>query len=73
QALYGQQPEQLLVVERDRDERMRLSLFDRSSTPWRLLGSIDGVSQARYDVADERVLFTRLSASGLWSADAALS
>ncbi len=64
QALYGQQPEQLLVVERDRDERMRLSLFDRSSTPWRLLGSIDGVSQARYDVADERVLFTRLSASG---------
>lgn len=32
QALYGQQPEHLLVVERDRDERMRLSLFDRSST-----------------------------------------
>jgi len=73
QALYGQRPEQLLVVERDRDERMRLSLFDRTTTPWRLLGSIEGVSQARYDVAGERVLFTRLSASGLWSADAALT
>ena len=73
QALYGQQPEHLLVVERDPDERMRLSLFDRSVSPWRLLGSIDGVSQARYDVAGQRVLFTRLSASGLWSADAMLT
>jgi Tol biopolymer transport system component/DNA-binding winged helix-turn-helix (wHTH) protein len=73
QALYGQRPGQMLVVERDEDERMRLSLFDRTTTPWRLLGSIEGVSQARYDVAGERVLFTRLSASGLWSADAALT
>ncbi|MHC9013378.1 winged helix-turn-helix domain-containing protein [Stenotrophomonas rhizophila] len=73
QALYGQQSNQMLVVERDRDERMRLSLFDRTTTPWRLLGSIEGVSQARYDAAGERVLFTRLSASGLWSADAALT
>lgn len=73
QALYGQQSNQMLVVERDRDERMRLSLFDRTTTPWRLLGSIEGVSQARYDATGERVLFTRLSASGLWSADAALT
>ncbi len=73
QALYGRDGQQLLVVERDRDERMRLSLFDRSVTPWRLLGSIEGVSQARYDIAGERVLFTRLSAGGLWQADAALT
>jgi len=73
QVLYGQHPEQLLVVERDPDERMRLSLFDRSRTPWRLLGSIEGVSQARYDATGQRVLFTRLSAGGLWAADAALS
>lgn len=73
QALYGRDPLQVLVVERDRDERMRLSLFDRSLTPWRLIGSIEGVSQARYDVAGERVLFTRLSAGGLWQADASLS
>ncbi|WP_242883844.1 winged helix-turn-helix domain-containing protein [Stenotrophomonas maltophilia] len=73
QALYGATPEQLLVVERDADQRTRLSLFDRSVTPWRRLASIDGVSQARFDRGDGRVLFTRLASGGLWSVDAALS
>ena len=54
-------------------ERLRLSLFDRRQSPWRLLASIDGVSQARFDRSAQRVLFTRLSAGGLWSVDAQLS
>lgn len=73
QALYGATPEQLLVVERDADQHTRLSLFDRASTPWRRLASLDGVSQARFDRSSGRVLFTRLSAGGLWSVDAALT
>lgn len=73
QALHNGVDGQILVVERDRDERMQLSLFDRSSTPWRPLARIEGVSQARYDAAGKRVLFTRLGAGGLWSADTALS
>jgi Tol biopolymer transport system component/DNA-binding winged helix-turn-helix (wHTH) protein len=73
QALYAGDADHLLVVDRDAHERMRLSLFDRRASPWTLLGSIDGVSQARFDPATQRVLFTRLSAGGLWSADARLS
>lgn len=73
QALYAADAQHLLVVDRDEHERMRLSLFDRRSTPWKLLGSIDGVSQARFDPSTRRVLFTRLSAGGLWSADAQLT
>ena len=73
QALYGATPEQLLVVERDAEQRIRLSLFDRSVAPWRRLASIDGVSQARFDRGSGRVLFTRLASGGLWSVDAALS
>lgn len=73
QALYGADPGQLLVVERDADQHTRLSLFDRSTQPWRRLASLDGVSQARFDRSSGRVLFTRLAAGGLWSVDAALS
>ncbi|WP_313243385.1 winged helix-turn-helix domain-containing protein [Stenotrophomonas sp.] len=73
QALYGEDDQHVLVIERDGQERMRLLLFDRSTTDWRLLGSIEGVSQARFDRSGRRVLFTRLSAGGLWSADARLS
>lgn len=69
QALYAGDNDHLLVVERDHDEHMRLSLFDRRSTPWKLLGHVDGVSQARLDPGNQRVLFTRLAAGGLWSAD----
>ncbi|RRU68504.1 MULTISPECIES: winged helix-turn-helix domain-containing protein [Stenotrophomonas maltophilia group] len=73
QALYAATENQLLVVERDADQRTRLSLFDRSTQPWRRLASIDGVSQARFDRGSRRVLFTRLAAGGLWSVDPALS
>ena len=67
QALYGATPEQVLVLERDDQQRVRLSLFDRTSQPWRRLASLDGVSQARLDRSSGRVLYTRLAASGLWS------
>ena len=72
QALYGATPDQLLVVERDADQHTRLSLFDRSTQPWRRLASLEGVSQARFDRSTGRVLFTRLAAGGLWSVDPAL-
>ncbi|WMJ70411.1 winged helix-turn-helix domain-containing protein [Stenotrophomonas sp. 24(2023)] len=72
QALYTDQPGHLLVIERDAEQRIRLSLFDRSSTPWRRLASLEGVSQARFDAQHGRILFTRLAASGLWSVDPGL-
>ncbi len=73
QALYGSDSDHVLVVDRDARERLRLSLFDRRQSPWRLLASIEGVSQARFDRSAQRVLFTRLSAGGLWSVDAQLN
>lgn len=73
QALYAGDNAHVLVVERDQNEQLKLSLFDRRVTPWARLGQIDGVSQARFDPAGQRVLFTRLSAGGLWSADARLT
>lgn len=68
QALYGADPDQLMVVERDDRQQTRLSLFDRSTQPWRRLASIEGVSQARFDRSSGRVLFTRLAAGdcGRW-------
>jgi len=73
QALYGATPEQVLVLERDAEQHTRLSLFDRSTQPWRRLASVDGVSQARFDRSNGRVLYTRLAAGGLWSIDAGLN
>lgn len=75
QALYADAPDRLFVVERDgsAEGRMVLSLFDRSVTPWRRLAAVEGVSQARYDRAGGRVLFTRLAQGGLWEVDLALS
>ncbi|WP_407354554.1 winged helix-turn-helix domain-containing protein [Luteimonas sp. R10] len=72
QAVYLPDPTQLLVVAETGDGDMRLILFDRSRTPWRTLRVIEGVSQARYDPVNRRVLFTRLSGDGLWQADPGL-
>ena len=66
QAVYGAAPNTLLVVERGDDERMVLTLFDRSQQPWKRLASLEGVSQVRYDSSGQRVLFTRLASGGLW-------
>jgi Tol biopolymer transport system component/DNA-binding winged helix-turn-helix (wHTH) protein len=73
QALYGPQPNTLLVVERDDAERMQLTLFDRSQSPWKPLASVEGVSQARLDRVGQRVLFTRLADAGLWQIDPGLA
>lgn len=68
QALYVPgQPDRILVVERRDGEKMYLSLFDRSQSPWRRVSMIEGVSQARVDAASGRILYTRLAAGGLWS------
>ncbi|MEN5207790.1 winged helix-turn-helix domain-containing protein [Stenotrophomonas terrae] len=68
QAVYGAAPDTLLVVERGDEERMTLTLFDRSQQPWKRLASLEGVSQVRYDRAGQRILFTRLASGGLWQA-----
>ena len=75
QALYADDPDRIYVIHRDGagDGRMMLSLFDRSGTPWRRIAVIEGVSQARYDRAGRRLLFTRLAGGGLWQVDTALS
>lgn len=72
QALYVGDRDRLLLIERDDDQRTRLSLYDRTATPWRRLASLEGVSQARFDRRHNRVLFTRFGAGGLWQVDPAL-
>ncbi len=72
QALYADDPDRLLVIERDDEQRTRLVLYDRRGEPWRKVAAIEGVSQARFDHSRHRVLFTRFGAGGLWSIDAGL-
>lgn len=72
QAMYTPTTDQVLMTVRDPDDRLCLVLLDRGRTPWKVLGRIDDVSHARVDAANRRVLFTRLSADGLWEADLAL-
>ncbi len=73
QAIHGETPDAVFVVERRGSDHMQLVRFDRSSTPWRRQSAIDDVSQVRFDRAGRRVLFTRLSGGGLWEADPALT
>ncbi|WP_111268175.1 winged helix-turn-helix domain-containing protein [Marilutibacter maris] len=73
QAMYTPSPDRILMTVRDPDDRLCLALLDRSQTPWKVLGKIEDVSHARVDSANQRVLFTRLSADGLWQADLSLA
>jgi len=73
QAIYGFAPGTLLVVERSEDERMSLTLFDRTQTPWKRLAVLEGVAQARLDRAGNRILFTKLASGGLWQVSPDLS
>ena len=66
QAVYGPQPQLLWVIERDEQQRMQLTLFDRGQTPWKRMASLEGASQVRFDAAGNRLLFTRLASGGLW-------
>lgn len=61
----------LYVVEGDSlDGGTSLALYDRVN--WRAQRRIKDVSQVRYDAASGRVLYSRLDASGLWSAGPSL-
>jgi len=71
-AAYVPNPDQLLVIA-GKGDGQQLVLFDRRSTPWRRVASIDGVSFALPDPAQGRVLFTRLARDGLWRSDLALA
>ncbi|MGH8081439.1 MAG: winged helix-turn-helix domain-containing protein [Lysobacter sp.] len=73
QALQLPDPGRLLVLTSVGDGRLRLNLFDRQRSPWRLAGSIDDVSQVRVDGGRNRLLFTRQTQAGLWQADLTLA
>ena len=73
QAVYPPDAGAMLVVEHDGADEMRLVLYDRSVRPWREQAALQDVATVRVDVANGRVLFTRVSANGLWEADLALS
>ncbi|WP_140719592.1 winged helix-turn-helix domain-containing protein [Pseudomonas sp. Hp2] len=72
QAVYLSDPSKILVLGASEDGAATLSLYDRSSSPWKRVASLDDVSQVRVDRAGDRILFTRFSSEGLWAADAAL-
>ncbi|MGO4776250.1 transcriptional regulator, partial [Lysobacter sp. 2RAB21] len=73
QALQPSDPGRLLILTSVGDGRLRLNLFDRQRTPWRLAGAIDDISQVRVDGARNRLLFTRQTQTGLWQSDLALT
>src|SRR5690554_1000042 len=72
-AVYLPEPSRLLVTEESGEGGARLVLYERSVQPWRALRTVEDVSQMRVDAGRERILFTRLSADGLWQADLELS
>ncbi|MCD9029671.1 winged helix-turn-helix domain-containing protein [Luteimonas sp. BDR2-5] len=70
-ALYAGGSTRLLVLD-EQGGGTRLTLYDRSGADWRALAAIEGVSNARYDAARDKVLFTRLDSDGLWEIGATL-
>ncbi|MBM2716359.1 hypothetical protein JQK88_35570, partial [Mesorhizobium caraganae] len=66
-------PNRILILASAGDGRLRLSLFDRSASPWKLLAAIDDVSEGRADPAHGRLLFARQTQAGLWQADLSLT
>lgn len=72
-AEYLPDPSRLLAIADLGGGRLGLMLYDRSVSPWRVVGSIDDVVFAKVDAARKRVLFTRPSRSGLWQAGLDLS
>jgi Tol biopolymer transport system component/DNA-binding winged helix-turn-helix (wHTH) protein len=61
----------LTVVDRGAG-RLSMRLFDTAATPWRLVAQRDGVGEARYIPAEDRVYFVPTTGIGLWRTDAAL-
>ncbi len=67
QAVYVEDPARLLVLSADEAGGAKLTLYDRSRQPWRMIASIDDVSQVRVDGHD--LVFSRFSSPGLWQID----
>ena len=72
-ARYTPDPNRLLVLSATGEGHPQLRLYDRSVAPWRSLARIDGVSFFQVDAPRNRVVFTRLTESGLWEAGLDLS
>lgn len=72
-AAYLPDPARLLVITGRDDGGQRLTLFDRSDEPWQALATIEGVSLAKLDQSQSRILFTYAAREGLWQIDLALS
>ncbi|NIJ92643.1 Tol biopolymer transport system component/DNA-binding winged helix-turn-helix (wHTH) protein [Xanthomonas campestris] len=66
QAIHLPDPDRLLVVAAADDGRTFATLYDRRSSPWRALASLQDVSQLRLDRVSGQVLLTRLTGGGLW-------
>ena len=74
QALYLPDPDRSLVGTRESNGELHLVLYDRGSAgEWQELARLADVSHVRVDALRDRVLFTRQSADGLWSAGLDLS
>ncbi len=69
QAQYVPGSDRLLVLAANADGHPKLHLFDRTRQPWLQLSQLDDVSNFRVDAGRNRVLFTRMTQSGLWQAD----
>ena len=65
--------QRMLVTAQSGDGAMSATVFDRSQQPWRAVAMLDDVSSSSIDHDNARILFTRVSADGLWQADLTLS
>ncbi|WAH65326.1 winged helix-turn-helix transcriptional regulator [Xanthomonas hortorum] len=66
QAIHLPDPNQLLVLAAAEDGHTFATLYDRHSSPWRAIASLQDVSQLRLDRITGQVLLTRLTGGGLW-------
>ncbi|MBB1061661.1 winged helix-turn-helix domain-containing protein [Marilutibacter spongiae] len=69
QAMYLPDPGRMLMTVRDASGKLCLVLLDRQVSPWKVMAKIEGVTLARVDRANERILFTRIAEDGLWATD----
>lgn len=73
QAVYLADPSRILILGASAEGTATLSLYDRSSRPWKRIASLEDVSQVRFDRRRQQILFTRFSSEGLWRVDAMLN
>lgn len=66
QAIHLPDPDQVLVLAAADDGHTFATLYDRRSSPWRALATLQDVSQVRLDRISGQVLLTRLSGGGVW-------